>query len=81
MKTKTFFLKIYAISLTFILGYMVITGFNSNSTSEKFDEITVERINIVESNGDLKMGISNSERQHPGIFDGEVLMDRKKPLE
>ena len=54
MKTQTFFLKIYAISLTFILGYMVITGFNSNSTSEKFDEITVERINIVESKGDLK---------------------------
>jgi len=79
MKTKSFLLKIYAISLTFILGYVVITSFNSNSTSEKFDEITVERINVVESNGDLKMVISNSERQHPGMFDGEVLMDRKRP--
>ena len=25
------------------------------------------------------MVISNSERQHPGMFDGEVLMDRKRP--
>jgi hypothetical protein len=79
MKTKTFFLKLYAISLTFVLGYVVITGFNPSYSSKTFDEITVERINIVEPNGDLKMVISNSKRQHPGMFDGEVLMERQRP--
>lgn len=75
-KKPDHFLKLYAISLTFVLGYVVITGFNSSKT---FDEITVERINIVEPNGDLKMVISNSKRQHPGMFDGEVLMERQRP--
>ena len=57
----------------------LITSFNSDKSSKTFDEITVERINVVEPNGDLKMVISNSKRQHPGMFNGEVLKDRNRP--
>lgn len=45
------------------------------SGKTKFDEIDVERINVVEKNGRLRMVISNRERQHPGVVDG-VLMKR-----
>jgi hypothetical protein len=79
MKNKNLILKLYSVTLTFVLGYFLISGFKSSNENEKFDEITVERINVVEPNGDLKMVISNSTRQHPGMFDGEVLMDRKRP--
>jgi hypothetical protein len=38
-----------------------------------FEEIDVERINIVEADGQLRMVISNRERQHPGEVDGRTL--------
>jgi hypothetical protein len=40
---------------------------------QKVDEIDVERINIVEKDGKLRMVISNRERQHPGITDGKLM--------
>ncbi len=79
MKDKNLLLKLYSITLTLVLAYFIISGFKSKDASEKFDEITVERINIVEPDGKLKMVISNSERQHPGMFDGEILMERRRP--
>ena len=79
MKNTNLILKLYSITLTFVFGYFIIVGFKSNDSSEKFDEITVERINIVEPDGKLKMVISNSENQHPGMFDGEILMERNRP--
>ncbi|QTE24268.1 hypothetical protein [Polaribacter cellanae] len=79
MPTNSFILKLYAISLTFILGYIILSGFTSDVTSNEFKEITVERINVVEPDGTLVMVISNSKKQHPGMFDGEVLEERVRP--
>lgn len=79
MKDKNLILKLYAITLTFVLGYFIYSDFKSNDRNKTFDEITVERINIVEADGHLKMVISNSARQHPGMFDGEILMERERP--
>ena len=79
MTNKILILKLYAITLTFILGYLILSSFKLKNNIEKFEEITVERINIVEPDGKLKMVISNSERQHPGMFNGKVLMDRQRP--
>ena len=78
MKTENFVLKIYSITLTAILGYFMLSGFNADNTNQKFDEITVERINIVESDGKLKMVLSNQERQHPGMMDGNVYPPRER---
>jgi hypothetical protein len=50
----------------------------SQSREKSFKEITAERINIVESNGDLKLVISNSERQHQGIVNGKPLPKRER---
>lgn len=70
-------MKIYAGLLTIafagIVLYLVI-----RSDNKSYKEITVERINVVEKNGDLKLVISNSERQHQGIVNGKPLPKRER---
>lgn len=78
MKKRNLILKLYSITLTFIFGYLILTGFTEKKNHKKFDEISVERINIVEPDGKLKMVVSNSTRQHPGMFDGEILLERSR---
>src|SRR5262249_24717500 len=68
------FLKIYATSATLVCAAFVFSGFAFQQTrKQKFEEIDVERINIVEKDGKLRMVISNRERQHPGIVDGKIM--------
>ena len=78
MTKQNFILKIYSITLTSFLGFILISGFQSSSSNQKFDEITVERINVVEPDGKLKMVISNQDRQHPGMHDGKNNDARKR---
>ncbi|HSH24177.1 MAG TPA: hypothetical protein VLA13_01365 [Massilibacterium sp.] len=73
------FLKIYSALLTVGIMSFFIMSFVDSTKKERFEEIDVERINIVEDNGDLKMVISNQERQHPGMFSGEILVERERP--
>lgn len=40
---------------------------------QHFEEIDVERINIVEKDGKLRLVISNQARQHPGCVDGKPI--------
>jgi hypothetical protein len=70
------FLKIYAGVATLIAAILLITAFTVGK-NKKFDEIDVERINIVEKDGKLKMVISNKERQHPGNMDGKYYKERE----
>lgn len=59
--------------------YWVLFFYLIKQSGEKsYKEITVERINAVESNGDLKLVISNSERQHQGIVNGKPLPERTR---
>jgi len=78
MKKENIILKMYSITLTLVLGFVLLAGINSNNSNQKFEEITVERINIVEPDGKLKMVISNQERQHPGMIDGKVFEERER---
>jgi hypothetical protein len=41
---------------------------------QEFGEITVQRINVVEPDGSLKMVISSSALQHPGVIAGDTIM-------
>ena len=72
------FLKAYAVIATLVGAVLVLTAFTLQSGKQKFGEIDVERINIVEKNGKLDMVISNQERQHPGITNGKII-ERKGP--
>ena len=71
-------LKAYAFIVTLLLGVLAFAGFSQGNQKNKFAEIDVERINVIERDGKLKMVISNSERQHPGVIDGRTL-SRTRP--
>lgn len=68
------FLKIYSLFLTLICCSLFAYIFFGKKT---FSEIDVERINVVEKDGKLRMVISNKERQHPGVMDGVTYSERK----
>jgi hypothetical protein len=64
------------LALTSTGGVIVLAGMGvaqSQSARQKFEEIDVERINIVARDGGVRMVISNSERQAPGVIDGVTL--------
>ena len=42
-------------------------------------EITVERLNVVDANGTLRMVLSGKDKMHPGVMDG-VMIDRPRPV-
>jgi hypothetical protein len=70
------FLKVYAGVLT--LACLALAGLVLKlSITNRFEEIDVERINIVEKDGLRRMVLSNQVRQHPGQLDGIVFDDRK----
>jgi hypothetical protein len=67
------FLKIYALVATLFCVVFFFSAFAFQNKKQKFEEIDVERINIVEKDGKLRMVISNQERQHPGIVNGKII--------
>lgn len=78
MKKTNLLLKLYAVTLTFILAFFIVSGFKTNPSKQKIDELTVQRLNVVEPDGTLKMVISDSEKQHPGMFDGKKMDERER---
>ena len=71
------FLLVYSGILTLAL-ILTIVWVIVKDPDTQFHEITVERINVVESNGDLKLVISNSQRQHSGVINGKALPQRDR---
>lgn len=72
------FLKIYSFGMTGILVLFMLMSFTKDKPNQRFEEIDVERINIIEKNGELKMVISNSARQHPGMMKNKLFPARKR---
>jgi hypothetical protein len=46
---------------------------------QKIDELTVQRLNVVDANGTLRLVLSNKDRMHPGVMDG-VTINRPRPV-
>lgn len=72
---KVNFLIAYAVIMTTVCCFL----FFRNSDHEKMNELTVKRINVTDEEGNLRMVISNENRQHPGIIDGKQLPERERP--
>jgi len=64
-------LKAYAIVVTTILGGLSITAFRRASQPTRFTEIDVERINVVEPDGKLRLVISNRARSIGPVYKGK----------
>jgi hypothetical protein len=80
LEEEVYFLKVYAVVATLVCTVLYIVAFTSPMKKQKFDEIDVGRINIVEKDGTLRMVISNQEQQHPGIVNGKVIpRDNPRP--
>lgn len=73
------FLKVYAAVATLLCAVFLLTAFAAQTNRQKFEEIDVERINVVERDGKLKLVISNAARQHPGSIGGKILLPRERP--
>lgn len=71
-------LKMYAAIVSLLFGVFFVTAFVIDKKNQKFEEIDVERINLVEKDGRLRMVIANGARQHPGMVDGKMI-PRKEP--
>jgi hypothetical protein len=71
-------LKLYSLVLTCIFIVFIFMSFRRNGDKTKFQEIDVERINVVEKDGTLRLVISNSERQHPGMSEGKDIPKRER---
>ena len=60
-----------------VLVFLSVTAFTQSSSRQRIDELTVQRLNVVDANGTLRMVISNKDRQHPGVIDG-ITMNRRR---
>src|ERR1051325_2780338 len=60
-------LKSYAFISTLVGAMLVLTAFTLQSSKQKFGEIDVERINVVEKDGSIRLVISNRDRS-PGLM-------------
>lgn len=66
-------------TLNLLVLVFVVTAALRQATPQKFDEITVQRVNVVDANGTLRLVISNKDRMHPGVVDGKVI-ERQRPV-
>jgi hypothetical protein len=73
-------LRLHAMVSSVALVVLVTVSFARPFCRAAFEEIDVERINVVEKDGTLRMVLSNQERQHPGIVNGkEIPRDGARP--
>src|SRR6185369_11462715 len=59
------FLKVYSVVATLVGGLFLLTAFTLQTGKHNFEEINVQRINVVEKDGSLRLVIANNERS-PG---------------
>lgn len=71
-------LKIYAGAVTLVAAALFAVIF-FRLENPRFAEVQVERLEIIEKDGRLRMVLANQERQHPGAMDGVTLEPRGRP--
>jgi hypothetical protein len=65
-------LRVYTLASTILLGVLSLTAFRA-SQKQRFTEIDVERINLVEKDGRVRLVLANSERSPAVIVSGRTL--------
>lgn len=72
-------LQIYAAITFAVMTFVSITAFTQPGGTQRLDELTVQRLNVVDANGTLRFVLSNKDRMHPGVMDG-VTINRPRPV-
>jgi hypothetical protein len=71
------YLKAYCFIVTLLCGVFVFTAFTQGTRKQKFDEIDVGRINLIEKDGKLRMILTNSELSPDLILEGKGVNARQ----
>jgi hypothetical protein len=79
LRRKVRALQAYAGGASLALVTLVSMGLAQSNPPQRADEITVQRLNVVDQNGTLRMVLSNKDRMHPGVMDGQTI-DRPRPV-
>lgn len=72
------FLQVYVAVTSLVMIVLAASAFRQAPAKANLGEITVERINVVDANGTLRMVISDKDRMHPGVIGGKTLQ-RPRP--
>ena len=72
-------LQAFAGGASFALVALLSMGLAQPNAPQRIDELTVQRLNVVDANGTLRMVLSNKDRMHPGVMDGKTI-DRPRPV-
>lgn len=72
-------LQAYATVTFVVAAFVSLTAFTQPAATQRIDELTVQRINVVDANGTLRFVLSNKDRMHPGVLDG-VTINRPRPV-
>lgn len=72
-------LQAYAGGPSLALVVLASVGLMQSNATQRIDELTVQRLNVVDASGTLRMVLSNKDRMHPGVMDGRTI-DRSRPV-
>jgi hypothetical protein len=64
--------KIYSTVTTVLIAVLALSAFRAERKTTKFDEVDVERINVVEKDGRLRLVISNADRFPDPVMNGKT---------
>src|SRR5260370_20979079 len=67
----------FAVLALVVLGVLAFTAFAQ--TKQKYDELTVERLNVVEKNGQLVAVIANMDRIPDPVVGGKTFKTERPP--
>ena len=80
LRRQFLFLRAWALASSLVLVVVSVAAFRqSRDAAATSAEITVQRLNIVDANGTLRMVLAGKDRMHPGVMDG-VTIDRPRPV-
>jgi hypothetical protein len=71
------FLKVYAVVSLALFGFLFFIAAKGQTQKARFGEIDVERINIIEKDGRLRLTISNNERSPGPVIGGLYMKSRE----
>lgn len=77
LRKRVRILEIYCAVSVAVFGGFLFTGFAG--TKKTFDEVTVERLNVIERNGQLRAVIANSDRMPDPVIDGKSFKAERPP--
>jgi hypothetical protein len=73
-------LQAYVLVSSLVMIFLAVAALAPQpAATQKIDELTVQRLNVVDANGTLRLVLSNKDRMHPGVMDG-ITINRPRPV-